>query len=189
MSSRPSSPARVAAVSSMRAQTWSSSVICYDFETGARFSASRFMRCFCVTLLLGLVAFSAFGQKPNTKPVRPKPAPTPVKKLNEQAEWDKAVALTDAPARIAAFKKFLKNFPKSTHLGEATTQLVTTEYSYANDKLIAGEVDDAADLFTAAVGDAPKPIPDQMWSDQLSKIAANLYFRGARGEALDITKL
>ena len=147
------------------------------------------MRWFSVTLLLGLLTISADAQTANSKSPRPKPAPTPAKKLSEQAEWDKANAQTDASRRIAAFKRFINNFPGSTHLDEATTLLVTTEYGLANDKLVAGEIDEAADLYTAAVGDAPKPVPDQMWGEQLSKIAPNLYFRGARGEALDIAKL
>jgi tetratricopeptide (TPR) repeat protein len=147
------------------------------------------MRSLTLTLLLGLLAISAPAQKPNAKSARPKPSPTPTKKLNEQAEWDKANALTTATERIAAFKRFIKNFPKSTRLTEATSLLVSAEYGSANEKLVAGAIDDAADLYTAAVNDAPKPIPETIWSDQLSKIAPNLYFRGARGEALDIAKL
>lgn len=154
------------------------------------------MRCLSVTLILGLFVFSALGQKPATGPsrskpaaTRAKPAPTTPKKLDEQAEWDKALALTDGQQRIGALKKFIKNFPKSARIAEATTRLVTAEYNLANDKLVAGEIDDAVDLYTAAVNDASKPVSGEIWSDQLSKIAPNLYFRGARGEALDITKL
>jgi tetratricopeptide (TPR) repeat protein len=147
------------------------------------------MRSFCVALLLGLLVLSTHAQTGDRRPARPKPVQGPAKKLNEQTEWDKANGITTAAERIAAFKKFIKTFPRSTHLAEATALLVTAEFGSANDKLVAGAIDDAADLYAAAVNDAPKPVPAEMWTEQLSRIAANLYFRGARGEALDIAKL
>jgi tetratricopeptide (TPR) repeat protein len=147
------------------------------------------MRSLFVTLLLGLLVFSVHAQTGNRRPTRPKPAQTPQKKLDEQAEWDKTTALADAAPRIAALKKFIQNFPKSARRAEASTLLVTAEFASGNDKLVAGEIDGAADLYTAAATDAPKPVPEQLWTDTLSRIAPNLYFRGARGEALDITKV
>ena len=147
------------------------------------------MRSLLVTFLVGLLAFSVHSQTGGSRPTRPKPAPTPRTRLNEQAEWDKATALTEPAPRIAALKKFIQKFPRSARIEEAIGLLVTAEFGSANDKLVAGEIDDAADLYTAAVTDAPKPMPDKIWKEQLSRIAPNLYFRGARGEALDITKL
>lgn len=148
------------------------------------------MRFLAVTVLLTFFAIPAAAQKPKPRPPASKPKPASAqKKLNEQAEWAKAVAITEPTPRIDALKKFIKNFPRSTRLAEATTLLVTAEYGHGNDKLVAGEIDAAADLYTAAVTDAPKPVPDAMWNEQLSRIAPNLYFRGGRGEALDITKL
>jgi tetratricopeptide (TPR) repeat protein len=138
--------------------------------------------------MVGLFVFSAAGQKPG-KVTRNKPAPRPIKKLSEQVEWEKAIALKDAAERIAALRKFIKNFPKSARLGDAAAQLVTAEFGLANDKLAAGAAEEATVLYKAAVDDAPRPVPGQMWSDQLSKIAPNLYFRGAWPAALEIAKL
>jgi len=143
-----------------------------------------------VIALVLIFLSGAIAQKPKPRPAGPQPkAAVPQKKLDEHAEWDKAIGLTEAQPRIAALKKFIKNFPKSTRLAEASALLVTAEFANGSEKLVAGQIDDAADLYTAAVTDAPKPIPDGLWNDTLSRIAANLYFRGARGEALDITKI
>lgn len=128
---------------------------------------------------------------PSKKPTaaKPKPVPKPAVKPDEKAEWTKAVNTDGRDARIAALQKFNETFPKSTKKNEALTMIVFLRTDAGNEKLAANDVDGAATVFKSAGTDAPKPIPDQLWADALSKIAANLYFRGARDNAIEIEKI
>lgn len=125
------------------------------------------------------------GRKP--KPTA-KPQPTPVKKLNENTEWEKASAVVGDADRVAALKKFAAAFPKSERLPDAAVLVATAEASLGNERLAAGDVDGAAGYFKAAASDAAAPIPEQLFNDTLIKFPANLYFRGARYEAIEIAK-
>lgn len=148
------------------------------------------MKFLAIIVLIGLLVLTGSAQstKPKPAPTKPKPAATPVKKPVEKTEWENAAAVADGTARIAALRKFIETFPKSEKNAEAVGMIVTVETQLGNDKLAANEVSAAAELFKAAATDAPKPIPDQLFTQTLSKIPANLYFRGARAEALAIAK-
>ena len=122
---------------------------------------------------------------PTTTAVKPPALP---KKPDEGAEFEKAAAIADGAERIAALRKFIETFPKSKRTGEVSALIVTVEAQLGNDKLAAGDVAGAMEFYRAAVKDAPKPIPDQLFTDTLGKFPANLYFRGARAEALELAK-
>lgn len=128
------------------------------------------------------------AQKTKPETAKSKPAATLLKKPSEQAEWDKAIAITDPAKRIAALRKFLEVFPRSTRKPKAFESISVTEAELGNEKLAAGDTQAGADLFKAAANDAPKPIPEKLFTETLSKFPANLYFRGLRDEALEITK-
>lgn len=125
--------------------------------------------------------------KKNTA-AKSKPAAAPPKKPDEKATWEKAVITDPRDARIAALQKFNETFPKSTRKREALTLIAFLRTDTGNEKLAASETDGAVAVFRAAATDAPKPIPEQLWTEALSKIAANLYFRGARESAIEIEK-
>ncbi|MBK9214807.1 MAG: hypothetical protein IPM59_04290 [Chloracidobacterium sp.] len=146
------------------------------------------MRSLALALLIFLFVFPTAAQ-PGRKP-KPtaKPSATPVKKLNESTEWEKASAVVGDADRVAALKKFVTAFPKSTRLGEAAVLIATAEASLGNERLAAGDVDGAVGYFKAAASDAAAPMPEQLFNDTLIKFPANLYFRGARQEAIDIAK-
>ncbi|MEO6654903.1 MAG: hypothetical protein ABIO36_02370 [Pyrinomonadaceae bacterium] len=162
------------------------------------------MKFLATIVFFGLLVLTGFSQSTNpnsaatkaksvaTKPkpiaAKPKPAATPVKKSDEKTEWENAVAIAEGTARIAALRKFIETFPKSEKNAEAVGMIVIIETQLGNDKLAANEMRAAAELFMAAAKDAPKPIPDQLFTETLAKIPANLYFRGARAEALEIVK-
>ena len=57
-----------------------------------------------------------------------------------------------------------------------------------NDKLAAGDVEGAVKFYKAAITDAPKPVPDQLFTETLAKFPANLYFRGARAEGFELAR-
>ncbi|MEP6788671.1 MAG: tetratricopeptide repeat protein, partial [Acidobacteriota bacterium] len=114
-------------------------------------------------------------------------APTTTqKKLDENAEWEKATTVADGEGRIAALRKFIVAFPKSAKNSEAFIIIATVETQLGNEKLTAGDIAAATTFYQAAVADAPKPIPDDLFKDLLAKIPANLYFRNARAEAIAI---
>ena len=126
----------------------------------------------------------------NNKPVTPKPKPaaTPQKKPSERAEWDKAIAITDTAKRVAALKTFVTAFPKTTRKATAFEAISLAEAELGNEKLAAGDMQAATDFFKAATQDAPKPVPEKLFTKTLSKFPANLYFRGLRDEALEIAR-
>lgn len=119
---------------------------------------------------------------------KPKPSATPAKRPGEKDEWEKAIAITDVNARIAALKKFVAAFPRTNRKAEASQLISTAEASLGNEKFSAGETDEGAKLFKAAAKDAPKPVPEQLFTETLSKLPANLYFRGLRDAGLEIAR-
>lgn len=149
------------------------------------------MRSFVISLFFCLLVSAAFSQtKPNKTSVKTKPAIAPQKRAvaNEQTVWDKAMGHTDPAQRVAALKKFIAAYPRSAKIPQALATVVTDEGGLGNDSLAVGDVDAAAVYFKSAAKDAPKPIPDKLYSDVLSKFPANLFFRGVRDAALEIAK-
>ncbi|MBK7391780.1 MAG: hypothetical protein IPI64_00585 [Chloracidobacterium sp.] len=151
------------------------------------------MRSLTTIFLFLLLSLSAFSQtaKPKPTPLKPKPKPTvtPTKKPDEKTAFDKAVAIESAAERIKALQKFNETYPKSARRGEALELIATARGELGNEKIDSKDLDAAAAFFKAAVTDAPKPIGDKLWADTLSKVGANLYFRGKRSEAIEIVKI
>ncbi len=162
------------------------------------------MRFTATILLLGIFVTSASFQSTKQKPLspkpktasdknsasaKPKPTPAAVKKTSEKDEWDKANAVTDTSSRIAALKKFVAAFPRSTRTTKAFESISAAEASLGNEKLAAGDPEAAMKLFRTAAKDAPNPLPDQLFTGTLSKLPANLYFRGLREEGIEIAKV
>jgi len=150
------------------------------------------MRIFLAIVTCGLAAFSSFSQtarpKVSTTTARPKTTSTPAPRPNERIEWEKVSALTAPADKIAALRKFLETFPKTTRKKDASFSLVTLGAELGNAKLQENDVAGAAAFFLAAAADAPKPVPEQLFADTVSKFPANLYFRGQRTEAFQIAK-
>ncbi len=161
------------------------------------------MRFFTLVTLLGLAFLPMFAQTAKPKktasskttaksPAAAKPKPKTVattqKKPDEKAEWEKASAIADQPARVTALQKFNETFPKSAKRNDALELIAATRGEMGNEKIVAGDIDGAIALFKAAVTDAPKPMSDQLFTESLSKFPANLYFRGERASAFEIAK-
>ncbi|CAN5448240.1 hypothetical protein BH10ACI2_BH10ACI2_18900 [soil metagenome] len=135
------------------------------------------------------------GKKPVTATPKPKQAvanPTALveaaKAPDEQSVWETAIAVPDADGRVSALKKFVEAFPASARRPEAFMIIVNIETAVGNDKLAAGDVARAVELYKAAVNDAPKPVSDLLFNDSLAKIPLNLFFRGGRTESFDIAR-
>ena len=150
------------------------------------------MKFFVLCALLGVLACPAFLQtkKPPAKgsAAKPKPAATPAKKPDDKAEWDRVTSIADRTERIDALEKFITSFPKTTHLNDAKGLIAAARVEAGNDDLAAGNVDAAVGEYKAAVAVVPTPVVQGFWDAGLSKIPANLYFRGRREAALGIAK-
>ncbi|MBV9215364.1 MAG: tetratricopeptide repeat protein, partial [Acidobacteria bacterium] len=169
------------------------------------------MRFFALIALVALAIASAFTQNRSlsgwalSSPTPPRTAskPTPrktgaaansrpkttPKKLDEKAEWEKATALTDPAAKIAALQQFNTNFPSSEKLTEATELIATTRAAMAADKAAAGDVEGAATLYKLALSEGPAKLSDNGFAANLAKAPADLYFRGLRPAALEVAKM
>jgi tetratricopeptide (TPR) repeat protein len=104
------------------------------------------------------------------------------------AAYEKIASIEDATARVAALRKFVKTYSKSKRAEEAYASLVSLQTQFGNDKLVAGDMAGAVQMFRRAIADAPAPVPDQLFADTLAKFPANLYFRGGRAESFEVAK-
>ncbi len=146
------------------------------------------MRNSAVLFLILLLSLAVFGQKTTTtKPTTAKPTPT--KTADEKAEFDKALALTNAAERIAALQNFIKNFPKSGQIVRAGELIVSARAQIGDEKLQAGEKESGFGFFKAAIADAPVPVSDKLFGDVILQIPTNLFTAGEREKAIEITKL
>lgn len=128
------------------------------------------------------------SSKPTSSTIKPKQITPPKPKIDETAEWEKALATADAFERIGQIKKFLAMFPKTKRRAEALEALLKLRADIGNERLLGGDLENAAKLFKAAALEAPVPISDQLFTETLAKFPANLYFRGSQEAALDIAK-
>lgn len=127
-------------------------------------------------------------KKPATAETKPKVTATPKPKIDETAEWEKAISTPDAYERIGEIKSFLLKFPKTKRQAEALETMLKLRTDVGNQRLIAGDLENAAKLFKAGAAEAPKPVPDQLFADTLAKFPANLFFRGSQEAAMEIAK-
>ncbi|MBV9243000.1 MAG: tetratricopeptide repeat protein, partial [Acidobacteria bacterium] len=150
------------------------------------------MKLVVVCALLGVLAIPTFLQtkKSSSRPgtAKPKPAATPAKKPDDNAEWERVIATADRTERIAALEKFISSFPKSGHLTEAKGLVAAARVEAGNDAVAASNVDVAITEYKAAVDIVPVPVVQGFWDQGLSKIPTNLYFRDRREAAVDIAK-
>lgn len=161
-----------------------------------------FMRSLTLLFVFCPLVLTTFGQSSKAKPITSKPktsaaakpSATPPKRPagkqpDEKSAWEKASKIEDPAARVEALKKFNAAFPKSARLNDSLSLMVTSRNDIANTRLAAGDVAGAAAVLKDAAADAPKPIPDALWTEVLSKVPAKLYFKGARGEAYDVAEV
>lgn len=117
-------------------------------------------------------------------PAKPKAKPLPEAAKDDKAEFDKAAALGNNSEKITVLKKFVTDFPKSAHQNIAREMLALTAITEADGLIVAGNTGPAVDLYKLAVESAPKPVPEKLFTESLSKIPGNLYWRGSREEGL-----
>lgn len=111
-----------------------------------------------------------------------------VKAADEGSEWDRVTTLTDRSERIAALQKYIKNYPKGTHITEASGLLAAARIESGNELVAAGNVDAAVAEYRSALSVAPTPVVEGFWNEGLIKVPANLFFHGRREAALDAAR-
>lgn len=150
------------------------------------------MRSLAIAFLFFAAVLGVLAQPPKSKPnaTKPKPTATPVKaKPNEKAAWEKAAALTDAGERVAACKKFLQDFPKTTRKDEALGLILAARSEIADAKLTAGDLDGTVAELRSAATEAPRTVPEKLWKETIVRILSTLFYRDRRTEALEIAKV
>lgn len=114
----------------------------------------------------------------------PKPKPKP--KLDETAEWTKAVEAADRTTKLELLNKFVAAFPKSSRIGEAAAMIVENEIAMGDEAIQAGNNADAVNHYLLAAAAAPSPMPDAMFTANLAKLPSIVYWKGERDAALRI---
>ncbi|HEX2640727.1 MAG TPA: hypothetical protein VHL50_09155, partial [Pyrinomonadaceae bacterium] len=130
-------------------------------------------------------------QAPKKTPVKA-PAPKSRTKAQrpaakgENALFEAASAIENPAEKLAALKKFVEEFPKSTHLDAARETIVSTAISLGDERLLAGDAAASVEFYKTAINSTSQPVPDALFNDTISKIPNSLYWRGYRTEGLDI---
>ena len=147
------------------------------------------MKNLAILFLIALFSHGATAQKPKTKPVKKAAAATTAKtSADEKTELEKAAATENAEERIAALQKFIKDFPKSKEKTGALELIVSARAAIADEKLRAGEIESGVKLFNLAVREAPKPVPDKLFTEIVLQIPTNLFFRNQQSAAVEAAK-
>lgn len=140
---------------------------------------------FALLFLVLLFSLSVFAQKPKKKPTAAKPKPVKVV-VDEKAEFDKAIAITDATERIKALQDFIQKFPNSPELIRAKTLIVSGRAELGEQKLQAGETEAGIQFFKDAVNETPTPINENFFAKVILQFPTNLFYRGQQVAALQI---
>jgi tetratricopeptide (TPR) repeat protein len=107
---------------------------------------------------------------------------------DDNAAFEAASAIENPAEKLAALKKFVEEYPESSHLDAAREAIVSTALSLGDERLLAGDAAAAVGLYKTAINSTPQPIPDALFNDTLSKIPNSLYWRGYRAEGLEVAR-
>ncbi|MEP7211770.1 MAG: tetratricopeptide repeat protein [Acidobacteriota bacterium] len=113
------------------------------------------------------------------------PTPQPADPAAEKAMLEDALATATPAEKADKIQKFLKLYPASADTVRAQESLTVARAALADAKLQAGETEAGVALFRTALSEAPKPYSDRFFAEVISRIPANLYWRGHRAEAVE----
>ena len=148
------------------------------------------MRNLFVFILLILFALTTIAQTPKPTPKNSKRTSSTTKNAgNEKEDFDKAAVLKDANERIAAFQKFIENYPESKNIQLASEYIVVARATLADEKLRSGDAAGGIELFKLAASEVVKPVSDKFFTEVLLQIPNTLFYRGERKAAVEIAKL
>ncbi|MBK9154778.1 MAG: hypothetical protein IPM25_11280 [Chloracidobacterium sp.] len=123
---------------------------------------------------------------PPTDPAEAKPEIDP---STDKDRFDSAVAAPTHAEKAVLLKKFLEDFPDSELREEAFMYLVTARSVVGGEKLQSGAAAEAAESYRLAISEAPRPIPDRLFTDVIARIPGTLFSSGRRAEAAELARL
>lgn len=159
------------------------------------------MKSLVIAVLSLVFSIGGFTQTPKSKVVSPRsasnsqskekvdPIPLAEETRDEKVEWERVLAVVEADQKALAVRKFLESFPESQYKAQGKDLIVRLEAESGFEQLRSGDVENAVRKFTSASREAVSPVPDQLFSEVLSKLPANLYFRGAREDGIRIADI
>lgn len=135
----------------------------------------------------------AMAQRPKPKAGAGKPKSTPAAKAapssEDEAELEAIVKAKLAPAEwVARLEAFVKDHPDSSATPRAREFLTSARAALGDEKLRHGDRLAGADLFRAAVEDAPAEMPDKLFVEVVAQLPANLYVLGEQEAAFDLAR-
>ena len=134
----------------------------------------------------GKTAAKATSTAKVTKPAPKKPKVIQAAPLtDEKTEFEAAVAAEPLES-VNALRKFIADFPKSERIPKARELLTVARAKVADEKIRNGDADGGIALFKLAVEDAPRPMPEKLFGEVVSKFPYSLYFNGQRAAAIDV---
>lgn len=107
---------------------------------------------------------------------------------SDKEAFEKAQAETDLAKKIEALRKFLQKFPKSEYTARAAESLVVTRARLADEKLRAGEAENAVALFKQAVSESPANVSDKLFSEVILQFPTNLFYGRQYAGAVEVAK-
>jgi tetratricopeptide (TPR) repeat protein len=129
-------------------------------------------------------------QTATKKPARPVKKPEPdVAQPDERSEFAKAATTAGNTEKIEALKRFISGYPDSGSIDQARELLSNTAFSLAQERLAESDVERAVEYFKLAIESAPKPVPDDLFNNYLSRVPGLLFWRGNRAPALEIGRM
>jgi len=126
----------------------------------------------------------AKNSKPKTETAIAEKAPTE----DEKAAFETIQSLTNPFERIGKLKEFLTKYSRSTLKLRAQESLVAARAEYGDELMRTGDPLGGKEQFKLALKETPAAMSDKLFADVVSRIPANLFFRGEQAAALEIAK-
>ncbi|MDQ4123662.1 MAG: tetratricopeptide repeat protein [Acidobacteriota bacterium] len=124
----------------------------------------------------------------NAKPKTENPSAEKEPNEDEKAAFETVLALTNPFERIEKIKEFLTKYPRTPLKLRAQESLVAARAEYADELMRTGDPTGGKGQFALAIKDVPAAMSDKLFADVVSRIPANLFFRGEQAMALEIAK-
>jgi Flp pilus assembly protein TadD len=124
------------------------------------------------------------NSKPKAETTVAEKAPTE----DEKAAFETIQSLTNPFERIGKLKEFLTKYPRSPLKLRAQESLVAARAEYGDELMRTGDPSGGKEQFKLALKETPAAMSDKLFGDVVSRIPANLFFRGEQAAALEIAK-
>jgi tetratricopeptide (TPR) repeat protein len=157
----------------------------------------------CLILFLTPVGVAAAQRKPAAQAGKKTAAGRPKASASkgaggedaQKAELDEIVKLDDAghiklgaAERVERLQEFVKDHPDSAQLQRARELLTSARAALGDERVRGGDRAAGAELFRAAVAEAPEGMSDKLFLEVVSQLPANLYVLGERDAALGLAR-